>query len=377
MKYKVGTVIEFKTPDRHGIGEIVEVNTGSNKKSYLVKLLGKSAGTGHKGNGKSKEKYKTNDYWFVRENGVISIANPEEIHITRKGNEVHAVLKSGGQVVDRAKAVCSPDDEFDFWIGSSLAFSRLIAHTCENTKADPEPEYVEIMGDSGALHCFEVGDVCKVVERHNEYVCVEGIHNKGAQIVSNDDIKTIKVTKRAAKSGEYIMLVKESFPFNEIGDVLKVNHYNGDCAEVLPADHPERESLYSSYVELDGHWNYTKNEYVVLEGYEPPKKFVPHLENIRYGENYGTIGEKTPMKDVTGKTLYVGDTVILINKKSGFVYDEHHYVVKSGMKYFIMGIEACCHNSGEIDGYLAVKQKSYKDLSNGLEYNGIKAVLKE
>lgn len=376
MKYKVGTVIEFNTEDKQGTGEIVELNTGSNKTAYPVKLLGKSAGTGHKGNGKSKKKYKTNDYWFVRENGVISIANPEEIHITRKGNEVHAVLKSGGQVVDRAKAVCSPDDEFDFWIGSSLAFSRLIAHTCENTKADPEPEYVEIMGDSGALHCFEVGDVCKVIERLDEYVCVEGIHNKEQQIVINDDIKPIKVVKRAAKAGEYIMLVDCLFSFNEIGDVLKVSDHESNYALVSPINHLKKTDIYSNAA-ADGYWNYPDCEYVVLEGYEPPKKFVPHLENIRYGENYGTIGEKTPMKDVTGKTLYVGDTVILINKKSGFVYDEHHYVVKSRMKYFIMGIEVCCHNSGEIDGYLAVKQKSYKDLSNGLEYNGIKAVLKE
>lgn len=249
MKYKVGTVIEFKTPDRHGIGEIVEVNTGSNKKSYLVKLLGKSAGTGHKGNGKSKEKYKTNDYWFVRENGVISIANPEEIHITRKGNEVHAVLKSGGQVVDRAKAVCSPDDEFDFWIGSSLAFSRLIAHTCENTKADPEP----------------------------------------------------------------------------------------------------------------------------------PKKFVPHLEHAFYGENYGTIGEKTLMKDAFGKELFVGDVVMIIlpEDPTRRLYD---FVVKTESyekKAFVMGIEVDCESTGEIKNEIVIKVKSYEQINNGDLYDDIKAVLKE
>lgn len=254
MKYKVGTVIEFKGfkgEEKHGIGEIVETDTDL----YLVKLLGKNAGKGHKGNGISNKKYKTNDYYFFPEDSVVSDVKTEEIHIARKGNEVHAVLKKGGEVIDRSKAVCSPEDEFDFWKGSSLAYSRLIAHTCENTKADPQPDY-----------------------------------------------------------------------------------------------------------------------------YEPKKKFVPHLENKR-GRNFGTIGEETPMSDITGKKLHVGDLVVVIDKKTGMIFEQSFVVFLDANFYekkaFVMGIGDACKKSGEIKGFIVVRQKSYKDLRNGETYGIIKAVLEE
>lgn len=373
MKYKVGTVIEFSS-GLEGIGEIVETESGSKNKNYLVKLLGKNAGKGHNGNGFSKKQYETDDYWFVREPQVLSVVESEEIYITRKGNTVHTVMINGGQVVGRAKAICSPEDEFDFQIGASLALERLFPKKPEETEPD-EPELVEIVENPGSFHFFEAGDVCKVVDRNDPYVHVEKIQSGESQVVSKDDIIPIKPVKRTAKAGEYIMIVSNNvFTHNMIGDVLKVNRYNGHCAEVLPKDHPKERNVRSS-AKSDGHWNYCNDEYVVLEGYKPPKKFVPHLEGM-FG-NYGTIGEETPMKDVTGKTLYVGDTVLTIDKQSGYVNDYHHYIVKRGLKYFVMGVEACCQKSGEIDKYLVVKKKSYKDLTNGLEYMGIKAVLKE
>ena len=350
---------------------------GINGNCYLVKLLGENAGEGHDGHGISKKTYETDDYWFVRDEHVLSAVEFEEINIIREGNTVHAVMKNGGQVVGRAKAVCSPQDEFDFWIGSTIAYSRLVAQMCENTKPDKkpdEPEIVEIVENPGSFHLFEAGDVCKVIERNDPYVHVEKISSGETQVVSNNDIIPIKPVKRPAKAGEYIMIVSKKFAHNMIGDVLKVNRCNENCAEVLPKDHPKERNVRSS-TQADGHWNYWDNEYVVLEGYKPPKKFVPHLKGIH--GNYGTIGDETPMKDVTGKTLYVGDTVLTIDKQSGYVNDYHHYIVKKGTKYFVMGIEACCQKSGEIDKYLVVKKKSYKDLTNGLEYMGIKAVLKE
>lgn len=49
----------------------------------------------------------------------------EEIHITRKGSEVHAILKKDGKLVKRTVAKCHPDDEFDFEKGAKLAMNRL------------------------------------------------------------------------------------------------------------------------------------------------------------------------------------------------------------------------------------------------------------
>ena len=51
--------------------------------------------------------------------------NKEEIHITRKGKEVHAILKKDGKLVKRTVAKCHPSDEFDFETGAKLAMSRL------------------------------------------------------------------------------------------------------------------------------------------------------------------------------------------------------------------------------------------------------------
>lgn len=130
MKYKVGTIIKFSA-GLEGIGEIVETESGINGNCYLVKLLGENAGEGHDGHGISKKTYETDDYWFVRDEHVLSAVEFEEINIIREGNTVHAVMKNGDQVVYHAKAVCSPDDEFDFWIGSTIAYSRLIAQMCE------------------------------------------------------------------------------------------------------------------------------------------------------------------------------------------------------------------------------------------------------
>lgn len=49
----------------------------------------------------------------------------EEIHITRKGREVHAILKKDGKLAKRTVAKCHPDDEFDFETGAKLAMNRL------------------------------------------------------------------------------------------------------------------------------------------------------------------------------------------------------------------------------------------------------------
>lgn len=369
MKYKVGEVIKFKADGKHGIGEIVEADG-----VYLLKLLGENAGTGHGGGGYHKGEYDAKDYWFVTETEAISVARPEEIHITRKGNEVHAVLKKGGEVVDMAKAVCSPEDEFDFWRGSSLAYSRLIAHTCENTKADPEPEYVEIVSEEDIANGYKVGDVCKVLENSTEVYKLSRISDELIQIVSKTDTKSLKAVKRAAKPGEYVMLVKNGgFSFDNIGNIMKVYKTVGEVTVCLSS-----EFVVFQEKPNNGSWSYLQEEYVVLEGYEPPKKFVPHLEH-KDGENFGTIGEKTLMNDAFGKELFVGDVVKVIcpEDPARSYYD---FVVKTERyegKPFVMGIEMDCEVSGEIKDAIVVKVKSYEQI-NDCEWHGhVKAVLEE
>ena len=55
-----------------------------------------------------------------------------ELHITcRDGKTTHAVYKKNGQIVERTKALCNPDDEFSFIAGATVAMSRLNACTKE------------------------------------------------------------------------------------------------------------------------------------------------------------------------------------------------------------------------------------------------------
>ena len=49
----------------------------------------------------------------------------QSIHITRKDNEINAVLKENGKVVKRSKTICCEEDAFDFRYGSKLAVDRL------------------------------------------------------------------------------------------------------------------------------------------------------------------------------------------------------------------------------------------------------------
>ena len=49
----------------------------------------------------------------------------QEIHITRKDNEVHAILKENDKVIKRTVAKCHPEDAFDFKVGSKLVYDRL------------------------------------------------------------------------------------------------------------------------------------------------------------------------------------------------------------------------------------------------------------
>ena len=56
------------------------------------------------------------------------------IHIYQDGSEVKAIKKLGKEIVKTSVAKCSPEDEFDFNKGASLAFKRLFEPTLYNAK---------------------------------------------------------------------------------------------------------------------------------------------------------------------------------------------------------------------------------------------------
>lgn len=79
----------------------------------------------------------------------------QEIHITRKDNEVHAILKENDKVIKRTVAKCHPEDEFDFKVGSKLAYGRLF----EKDNKDGNSKSTKV---NKPKHEFKVGDKVRI-----------------------------------------------------------------------------------------------------------------------------------------------------------------------------------------------------------------------
>lgn len=58
------------------------------------------------------------------------VEDKQKIVITTDGKMTTAVLYNGKQRIKEAKAVCAPDDEFDFNKGAAIAFERLTGQAC-------------------------------------------------------------------------------------------------------------------------------------------------------------------------------------------------------------------------------------------------------
>ena len=143
------------------------------------------------------------------------------IHITTDGKTTHAVLKDGGKVTKRAKAVCSPHDEFDFNTGARIALDRLVGNP-----VDAPPG-------------------------------------------------TVREVKRPAKVGEWVKVTLENLgrdygPYSK-GDVFRVVKDSYGDGVLAQSDKPFHTKRYTECGE-----NVTQlldSEYVVLEGYTPePEK---------------------------------------------------------------------------------------------------------
>ena len=69
---------------------------------------------------------------FEYEELIPETQDTYELHIScRDGKTTHAIYKKNGQIVERTKALCNPDDEFSFIAGALVAMSRLNACTEE------------------------------------------------------------------------------------------------------------------------------------------------------------------------------------------------------------------------------------------------------
>ena len=172
MKIKIGDIVKFQCSAKLRTGKVVEMNVGMGRKRILVELLDKDLrGMGHNGNGICKGTYANNNHWYIDLEDIQSVLDSEEIHITRNGNTLNAVMKADGKVVKRAEAKCHPDDEFDLKIGAQLVIDRLfdealVPHLYSNTFGHyGQIGKVTNMKDVTGKPLF-VGDVVRVLGKY-------------------------------------------------------------------------------------------------------------------------------------------------------------------------------------------------------------------
>ena len=73
--------------------------------------------------------------WCWTENWIAGLARENKIVITTNGTETLARLYDGNKIIKTATAKCSPDDDFDFETGATIAFDRLFdKHEKEESK---------------------------------------------------------------------------------------------------------------------------------------------------------------------------------------------------------------------------------------------------
>ena len=172
MRIKIGDIVKFQCSAKLRTGKVVEMNVGLNRNRILIELLDKELrGKGHNGNGICKGTYANNNHWYIDLEDIQSVLDSEEIHITRSGDTLNAVMKADGKVVKRAEAKCHPNDKFDLKIGIQLVIDRLfdealVPHLYSNTFGHyGQIGKVTNMKDVTGKPLF-VGDVVRVLGKY-------------------------------------------------------------------------------------------------------------------------------------------------------------------------------------------------------------------
>lgn len=242
----------------------------------------------------------------------------QSIHIYQQGRKTIAQLNQGKEIIHMSSAICHPDDEYDFTIGSKIAYERLINKT---------------MGK----------DMKTKVE----------------------NLPVVEV-KRPARTGEYIKALKDSEHFRyKKDDILLVTEDN--------LKHPWDDRAVCYYSNFYKGFVIKNEDYVVLENYKGNKTFRPFLIPCFNGKPTGTelsgeIGEQTSIVDIFGNQLKVGDTVYVLRK--GYSTIREYVVCKkfatayiSGYKnyIFVNGVE---NSSSKPSEYCIVKNQSYENIKN-------------
>lgn len=197
VKFKVGDIVKPKaekalwTFGAH-LAKILELEVLRTRGDFMDVRLKKATGEG--------KKYEQHIFEFVRQDNYNLVSRKQELHVTSDGTTTHAVLKEGGKVVKRAKAVCSPDDEYSFETGARLAIDRVFGKDEKNAE------------EKGAAYepksKFNIGNIVKVVDSGKTYTLYDDI----MQQYGADYLMRWAYGVPAPKDGQYEVVQRNKHP---------------------------------------------------------------------------------------------------------------------------------------------------------------------
>lgn len=211
-KFKVGDIVKPKaekalwTFGAH-LAKILELEVLRTRGDFMDVRLKKATGEG--------KKYEQHIFEFVRQDNYNLVCRKQELHVTADGTTTHVVLKEGGKVVKRAKAVCSPDDEYSFETGARLAIDRVFGK--DEKKDDPkEPRFK-----------FKIGDTVTVVNKGETYSLYDAFMKQyGDNYLMRwgygnepDEMFAYKVVQRGIDLGNTLYVIEQQ---GELGKVLYI-----------------------------------------------------------------------------------------------------------------------------------------------------------
>lgn len=284
----------------------------------------------------------------------------QEIHITRKDNKVHAVLKENDKVIKHTIAKCHPEDEFDFKVGSKLAYDRLF-------EKDNKDEKTKNVKATKPKHEFKVGDKVRIrqwddmVEEFGEnygiinvgtgvfsyamkYLCGEiaiikatGVNNrvwlvfKGNVDNTNYWLYTTDMlepyTPRVAKVGEYVM-VTDGENKDKIFKCTKNFWKTGGYFENSEYCYSDIVLFPSEYEVLDDYIPPLNCKFLVLESNEDfTKGKIYEIKNGKFANDRGSYFPLyTTLKDENDLKKYFSSKQER-GKQTGYCYDGIKYII--------------------------------------------------
>jgi hypothetical protein len=118
-----------------------------------------------------------------------------ELHITSDGVNTNAVYKVDGKIVNKAKARCNPEDEFDFKTGAEIATERVLEtkepYNAKVICVENDESYGENNLEIGAIYtirdnCFvwhngivSASKYNSIEDLNKRFVCAKFIEYKG------------------------------------------------------------------------------------------------------------------------------------------------------------------------------------------------------